>query len=78
VVRHLAPYRIYVIRCWEEQGAQLSPSIYRFSLEIPATGERFGFTSTEELINALELSLAQIQAEAIADAPPEDQANQIF
>jgi hypothetical protein len=71
VAKHLAPYRIYVIRCWEEQCDQTSTNIYRFSLEIPATGERFGFTNSRELINALELALAQIQAQVRTDNTPE-------
>lgn len=59
--KHLAPYQTYVIRCWEEQSTQAGINIYRFSLEIPATGKRFGFTSPEDLIHALELALPQIQ-----------------
>lgn len=68
---HLALYRTYVIRCWAEQCGQPDTSIYRFSLEIPATGERFGFTSSKELISALELSLTQIQTQVMADATAE-------
>jgi hypothetical protein len=73
VVKQLAPYRTYVIRCWEEHSFQADTSIYRFTLEIPATGERFGFTSSEELINAIELALTQIQIQRRADGMPEDE-----
>jgi hypothetical protein len=67
VVEPVAPYRSYVIRCWEERcweehcGPPGTP-IYRFSLDIPATGERFGFTSSKDLIQAVESAIAQIQA----------------
>ncbi len=61
MTKHLALYRTYIIRCWEEPRSQAGISIYRFSLEISATGERFGFTCSEDLINALATALAQIQ-----------------
>jgi hypothetical protein len=72
VAKHLAPYRTYIIRCWEEQSARANAGIYRFSLEIPATGERFGFTSSKKLINALESVLAESQTQARTDGTPED------
>lgn len=62
MVKHLAPYRTYVIRCWQEPCSQPSTCTYRFSLEVPASGERRGFTSLEELMNAIELALSQFQA----------------
>lgn len=71
--KHLASYRIYVIRCWAEPGSQTNTSACRFSLEIPATGQRFGFTNFEELINALKLALSQIQTQEIPDAAPVDE-----
>ncbi len=73
MVDHVAPYRTYVIRCWEEHSGQLGTCIYRFSLEVPATGERFGFTRSEDLIQALESAIAQIQTQAIADETLEDE-----
>lgn len=73
MAKHLASYRTYMIRCWEEQSAQANTSIYRFTLEIPATGERFGFTHSEELINALKLALLQIQVQSLANAVPKDE-----
>jgi hypothetical protein len=78
VAKQLAPYRTYVIRCWEEQSAQADTSVYRFTLEIPATGERSGFTSSAELINALELALAQIQPHQRADGMPENEPDSTF
>jgi hypothetical protein len=73
VKKHLVPYRIYVIRCWGEQSSQANSSIYRFTLDVPATGERFGFTSSGELINALELALFQIQTQELTEATSEDE-----
>ena len=74
MAKHLAPYRIYVIRCWEEPSSQANTSTYRFTLDVPATGQRFGFTSSEELINALELALSQIHSQASVDATFENQS----
>jgi hypothetical protein len=66
-MKQSAPYRAFIIRCWQEQDGQLDSCVYRFSLETPVTGERIGFTSAKELIQALELALSQIYATAIAD-----------
>lgn len=66
-MKQSAPYRTFVIRCWQEQSGQPGSCVYRFSLEVPATGERFGFTRAKDLIQALELALAQSHAAAIAD-----------
>ena len=80
MARSLAPYRTYIIRSWEEpcRGSQSGAAIYRFTLDIPATRQRFGFTSLRELINALELALSQIQIQTIADTTPEDESDQTF
>ncbi len=66
-MKQSAPYRTLVVRCWQEQGGQPDAYIYRFSLEIPATGERFDFTHSEDLVHALELTLTQLQTQAIAE-----------
>lgn len=68
MARHIATYMTYVIRCWAEPSSQATTSIYRFTLDIPATGHRFGFTSSEALISALELALSPIQEQ------PEDES----
>jgi len=73
VAKHLTLYRTYIIRCWQEHCDQPETQIYRFSLGIPATGERFGFTTSEDLIRALELALAQIQTQVVADVTPQDE-----
>ena len=64
MAKHLAPYCIDVIRCWEEPSSQTDTSVYRFTLDVPATDQQFGFTSSEELVNALELALSQIHSQA--------------
>ncbi len=73
MVKHLAPYRTYVIRCWQEHSGQPGTCIYRFSLEIPATGERFGFTRSKDLIQALEGAISEIQIPVRAEAEGFDQ-----
>ena len=47
-------YRAYLLRFWEERGQQgdLSP-VWRFSLEDPYTGERYGFANLEEMVTFL-------------------------
>jgi hypothetical protein len=59
VVDDLAHYKVYVVRYWEEQDVPSNRRICRFTLEIPATGQRFGFTSPEALMQALEQRLTQ-------------------
>jgi hypothetical protein len=49
-------YRVYIVRCWEDSGVPEN-STSRFVLEIPRTGERYGFTSSEKLLNALQNQL---------------------
>ena len=59
-----APYQTYIVRCWQtgiEENGQL---ILRFTLDVPATGQRFGFTSLEALTEALgkvKMSSSQIE-----------------
>lgn len=61
----LAHYKVYVVRCWEEPTTQtthcmqVNMPIGRFTLEIPSTGQRFGFTSLPALLNALGHRLSQ-------------------
>lgn len=74
MARLLAPYRTYVIRCWQEPCSQPNAAIYRFSLEFPGTGERFGFTCSEDLIQALQLALTEIQIQAIAESALKDES----
>ncbi len=74
MAKPLALYRTYIIRCWQEPCSQTADGAYRFSLEIPATGERLGFTCSEELVDALKTALAQIQVQVSADA--ENEANE--
>jgi hypothetical protein len=73
VARHLATYMTFVICCWAEQSLQSNTSVYRFTLNIPATGERFGFTNADELVNALKLTFTQTQTQATADMDWEDE-----
>ncbi len=74
-MKQSAPYRTLVVRCWQEPYDQSGSCVYRFSLEIPATGERFGFTHSEDLVHALELTLTQLQTQAIADQAAREKPN---
>lgn len=50
------PYRVYIVRWWENQDTTTDSSS-RFVLEIPGTGERYGFTSADMLLHALKNQL---------------------
>ncbi len=54
-----AHYKVYVIRYWEEQNSSTNTIICRFTLELPGTGQRFGFTSSEALLEDIERRLAE-------------------
>lgn len=54
-----AHYKVYVIRRWEEQNPLTHTTICRFTLELPGTGQRFGFTSSAALIGEIERRLAE-------------------
>lgn len=59
------PYRVYIVRCWEDREAP-KDNASRFVLEIPRTGERYGFTSSERLLSALknQLDITQIATDS--------------
>jgi hypothetical protein len=59
MANNLAHYKVYVIRYWEEQGASTDAIICRFTLEVPGTGQRFGFTSSKALMDEIERRLAE-------------------
>ncbi|HDN80610.1 MAG TPA: hypothetical protein ENG33_09120 [Chloroflexi bacterium] len=47
-------YQAYLLRLWEERPASPGrPGIWRFSLEDPRTGQRYGFTTLEALMDFL-------------------------
>ncbi|MCA9874932.1 MAG: hypothetical protein KC441_14780 [Anaerolineales bacterium] len=50
------PYRVFIVRWWENQDTSTDNSS-RFVLEIPGTGERYGFTSADMLLHALKNQL---------------------
>jgi hypothetical protein len=47
-------YRSYVLTFWEERGGDPDrPTVWRFSLQDPRTGQRHGFASLEGLMTFL-------------------------
>ena len=46
-------YQVVIVRAWNEQSEQSKGKTQRFVLEIPATGERYGFTSADAMQKAL-------------------------
>jgi hypothetical protein len=50
----LSSYRVYVLRSWHEcYPCSETPSVWRFSLEDPATRQRRGFADLESLMRFL-------------------------
>jgi len=48
-------YRIYLLTVWQEHGqAETNDQGWRFHLTDPQTGKRYGFTSADTLIAALQ------------------------
>lgn len=47
-------YCFYLLRCWAETDVYGEISLWRFSLEDPRTGRRYGFANLTELVIALQ------------------------
>ena len=52
--------RVYIIRCWQEHTTPDHEIVRRYALDIPATGQRRGFTSTEALLDTLSTELTSV------------------
>ena len=46
--------RIYLLTVWRENATTEEDFVFRFSLEDPHTGERFGFTNLDDLVQILQ------------------------
>jgi hypothetical protein len=54
VTEEQLPYRVYVLRSWQERGPTSgTPAVWRFSLEDATTRQRRGFENLEALMNFL-------------------------
>lgn len=52
-------YRTYLLTVWEERSQDATPpTLWRFSLKDPATGQRRGFASLDEMMAFLSSELA--------------------
>jgi len=49
--------RIYIIRCWTERTRRGRESVVRYTLEDPALGRRYGYTTPEALLKTLSMEL---------------------
>ena len=57
-------YRAWLLRCWAEGGRDaVAPAAWRYSLEDPHTGARYGFAELAALV-------AHLEAEAAGAAAP--------
>ena len=53
--------RIYIIRCWKERTQRGRESVMRYTLEDPASGRRYGYTTPEALLQTLAVELTSAQ-----------------
>jgi rRNA maturation protein Nop10 len=57
-----AHYRSFILVCWRDEGEETAVSApWRFSLEDPHTGRRYGFADQSELIAFLQKELTKKQ-----------------
>ena len=62
-------YCSYLLRCWQEQSViHLGTAAWRFSLEDPHTGERYGFATFDALMAFLRRILVPAQPDAASGA----------
>lgn len=54
-------YHVCIVRAWREMTLHTSEPVWRFTLEIPGTGQRFGFNTSQALIEALDAKLDDVQ-----------------
>jgi hypothetical protein len=63
-------YRAYMLRIWEVRGEQpAQPSMWRFSLEDPETGQKRAFADLKALTGFLEAELGN-ERNIAAELPP--------
>ncbi len=55
--KQLIRYQSYVLRFWQEQDTGQKQGPWRFTIEEPIQGHRFGFRNLEELCAYLQLKL---------------------
>ena len=53
--------RVYIVRCWQEHTRRDDEIVVRYALDIPATGQRCGYTSAEALLDTLSMELTGTQ-----------------
>ncbi len=51
-------YHSYLLRFWEERSGETPTTVWRFSLEDPATDQRYGFPSLEALEEWIKAKMA--------------------
>ena len=66
-------YHSYLLRFWEVRGRVELPSVWRFSLTDPHTGERKGFADLETLVAFLR---GQMAGEALSKEKGGDESEQ--
>lgn len=61
----LFSYRAFVLRTWQESGQDSAGTgIWRYSLEDPHSGERFGFATIDALVAFLQNQTVQVSNNA--------------
>ncbi len=54
------PYRVFIVRCWREQGRETA--VWRFVLENPITREQMALTDLADVKQAINRQLQKIAA----------------
>jgi hypothetical protein len=58
----------YLVTLWEEREQDVnSPAVWRFRLEDPRSGKRQGFSTAEELMDAVKREVSEARKEGRGD-----------
>jgi len=60
IIHNPPGYRAFLLTLWEERSRDSdSPSVWRFRLEDPRSGQQHGFASLEALVEALKQEMGE-------------------
>ncbi|MEZ4707565.1 MAG: hypothetical protein R3A44_10180 [Caldilineaceae bacterium] len=57
MTHELMDYRVLIVRAWAVQPTHDGEPTWRYTIEVPNTGKRFGFVSVQSLLEALDREL---------------------
>lgn len=62
MTHELMDYRIVIVRAWSIQPAKGEEPVWRYTIEVPNSRQRFGFNSMQSLLEALDRELNTTEA----------------